>query len=224
MTPTTAGPLRLARAGIVAGAVLGLAAGAHRMGGGSLPGPLAILALGAVLLALTTALAGRRLTTVVLALVLGGGQFALHWIFDALAPMGCAPVAAAGPAPPALAHLGHAAGTMLTCGGMQRGPAVPQSSEVLQAHAAGSPAMLLAHVLATLATVLVIASGERTLWWLLTWLRPLVQAPARPEVRVVVRRGLVRLPAVVRARRAVYLRTSPRRGPPRTPAPAAAFA
>ncbi|TGJ95702.1 hypothetical protein DLJ96_14450, partial [Actinotalea fermentans ATCC 43279 = JCM 9966 = DSM 3133] len=57
-----AGPLRVARAGLVATLVLALAALAHRVGGGTLPHPLILLALASFTMAGATFVARFRLT------------------------------------------------------------------------------------------------------------------------------------------------------------------
>lgn len=237
MTSQFAGPARLARAGLVAGAVLGLAAGAHVLGGGVLPGPVAVGALGACLLLTTTALAGRRFTPGALGLGFGAGQLGLHTVLAALAPVGCAPPSAAAESTSAavlaggnlgahamhlgLGGLGTAASRAASAcaSGLAAASGLAPSSEAAGLHAAGSLGMLLAHVAATAVTVLLICSGERTLMWLLAWLRPLGPAPRGAGVAPGSRAVLA-----VRGEnhgwrpRSEYLRASPRRGPPRPPA------
>jgi hypothetical protein len=217
----SAGPLRLVRAGLVAGTVLGLAVGAHAAGGGVLPGPPVILALGALVLAVTSSLAGRRFTVCVLALVLGGGQLALHGLLTILAPVGRITLGAAGASRASAAHLGHA----MPANGASLGPHVTAPATAM-AHAlmVDSPAMLLAHAVATGVAVLLIASGERAAWWLLVWLRPLAALPARPDDHLTVRHMVLGAPAAAGRLRAMYLCTSPRRGPPRWFASAATLA
>jgi hypothetical protein len=215
VTSAPVGPLRLVRALVVAGAVVGLAVGAHRLGGGVLPDPLVVLALGALVLSVTSLLAGRKFTVPVLTLVLGAGQVALHAALTWLAPVACMAGGVAAGSHVSSAHLGHGGGAMsLTCA----------SGVVMPAHAPMdlSPAMVGAHVAATAVTVLVIASGERALWWLLTWLRPRAAVADAVDVPVVQRPIVVPGRVEARRRRSGYLRISPRRGPPArvlTPSP-----
>ncbi|MEK8227000.1 hypothetical protein NKG05_14330 [Oerskovia sp. M15] len=79
MLTQVAGPLRVARAGLVAALVLALAALAHRVGGGTLPDPLILAALASFTLAGATFAARFRLTFSRLVAVLGTGQVALHY-------------------------------------------------------------------------------------------------------------------------------------------------
>jgi hypothetical protein len=194
------GALRVARTVAVTAVVVGLAVAAHVAGGGRPP-----RALGLVGLALSTAyvcawLARRRLSLPVLTAVLAAGQWALHHAFDVL-DAGCAPVTSA-------AHAGHgvvACEPVATAAGLAAGGH----------QAAPSWAMLLAHVAATAASGLVLAAGERALWALCGLLVALLPALPRPPAPVAV--PVPRTPdtaAAPRPRRAVLLRTSPRRGPP----------
>ena len=192
MTSASVGPLRLVRALVVAGAVVGLAVGAHRLGGGVLPDPFVVLALGALGLSVTSVLADRKFTVPVLTVVLGAGQVALHAALTWLAPVGCMAGGVEVGSHLSSAHLGHGGGAMsLTCA----------SGVVMPAHAdmALSPAMVGAHVAATAVTVLVIASVERALWWLLTWLRP--RAAVADGVDVPVVQHPIVVPGRVEARR-----------------------
>ena len=206
------------RAVVVAGVVLGLGIGAHRLGGGALPGARSILALGALASAVTSALAGRRFTVPVLTFVLGAGQVVLHWALMWLAPVACVSGAAPGRVLATSVAMVHGGGAM--------GP-VCAPTAVMSAHAtmSVSPAMVAAHVAATAVSVLVISVGERALWWLLAWLRPLVETPASVDVHAVRRPALPVGRVSLWRRRSGYLRSSPRRGPPvRAVAPSALLA
>jgi hypothetical protein len=216
----SSGPMRLARAALVAAVVLGLALGAHAAGHGARPDPLVIGALGALILTVTSALAGRRFTVPVLVAVLGGGQLALHAALSTLGrftldPSACMPAAAPG-VMTAMSGASHAAvGACLPLTAMPL-TAMPMTAMpgAAMAPGAGPAAMVVAHLAATAVAVLLIGSGDRALWWLLAWLRPLRLVPARPAADVVVRGRVSSARARVTRRRTVYLRTSPRRGPP----------
>lgn len=202
-TPLTSGPagpsrggLRVLRAGAVAGSVLALAAGAHVVGGGDLPGPALLLAVVVVLGAVTLLLAGRRFSWPVLTGLLGGGQLVLHELLDACSAQTVAVV-----------PQGH------------HQTWVPLAETASRA-GSGTAAMTLAHVAATAATTLLLLHGEHVLWSLWTWLRPLVRVlrtllgpVAGPPAR---------FPATTVPRpRSVVARRVRRRGPPGVPALAA---
>ena len=162
MLTQVAGPLRVARAGLVATLVLALAALAHRVGGGTLPDPLILAALAAFTMAGATFAARFRLTFARLVAVLGTGQVALHYGLGFSAPASCAPVGGG--------HAGHAvAGTLATCAASTP---VPDGVAHLPHETPAGAWMVLAHVLATLVVALVVAHGERALGLLLTWLAP----------------------------------------------------
>lgn len=186
--------MRLLRAGTLAVVMISLAALAHVLGGGALPGGgvLAVL-LGLVLVTCLVA-SGRRLGAPSIGAILGGGQLALHEAFALLGTTGAD-----------AASLGHVVGS--------------GHHAVLVTHAgqAGSGhhlslSMLLAHALATVVTAAVLARGERALWLLAGWLAPvirlLLERPAhwpRPAAITV---------AVPRLRSAELVLAAPRRGPP----------
>ncbi len=188
------GRLRLLRAGTLAVVMISVAALAHVLGGGALPGGgvLAVL-LGLVLVTCLVA-SGRRLEGLSIGAILGGGQLALHEAFALLGTTGAD-----------AASLGHVVGS--------------GHHAVLVTHAgqAGSGhhlslSMLLAHALATVVTAAVLARGERALWLLAGWLAPvirlLLERPAhwpRPAAITV---------AVPRLRSAELVLAAPRRGPP----------
>lgn len=197
------GALRVARTVAVTAVVVGLAVAAHVAGGGRPPRALGIVGLALATGYVCAWMARRRLSLPVLAGVLAAGQWALHHTFDAL-EASCATTivpavhaghtVAAGSCEPAAATAGLAAGQHL---------------------AAPSWAMLLAHVVATIASALVLAAGERALWALCGLLATLLPALPRAAAPVAVpARRAPDVPAAPRPRRAVLLRTSPRRGPP----------
>ena len=201
-TPLTSGPagpsrgvLRLLRAGAVAGTVVALAAGAHLMGGGELPGPVLLLAVVVVLGALTLLLAGRRFSWPVLSALLGGGQLTLHEVFDACSVQTVA-----------ISSLGHHQ-TWVPLAGTTPGTA------------SGTWAMTLAHVAATAVATLLLLHGEQLAWSLWAWLRPLVRVLSK-LLRFVVGRPVPFPATTVPRPRQVVERRVRRRGPPRVTAPA----
>ena len=152
---------RLCRAGVVAGATVFLAAGAHLAGGGSLPDPLIVAAILALVLVPAMALSGRKISAASMFGMLGFGQFALHAAFDALSVSALSVSAPASQIAPAASHV-HVLGALSTAApaGHVHGESVP---------------MLLTHCIATALVALVLARGEAALWALLAWLRPLVR-------------------------------------------------
>ncbi|KZM34804.1 hypothetical protein [Oerskovia enterophila] len=207
MLTQVAGPLRVARAGLVATLVLALAALAHRVGGGTLPDPLILAALAAFTMAGATFAARFRLTFARLVAVLGTGQVALHYGLGFGAGVTCAPAAGA-----AAGHAGHGAAAQVSACASGT-PLLPDGVAHLPHETPAGAWMVLAHVLATLVVALVVAHGERALGLLLAWLAPRTaltdMLPALPVAH--------RLPTpVVAPSRAttVHLRIPTTRGPP----------
>ena len=159
---TERAPFRIPRAGVLSVTVLGLAAAAHLSAGGHLPAAPVMAALTAVVTVSAVLLAGRKMTFPVLAGYLAAGQVVLHLVFSALP--------GAGGATPGPVH--HLRGVVTAAPGPVDG-AIPH--EHLSADA--SPAMLCLHLVATLATALMLARGEAALWALAAWLRPFVELP-----------------------------------------------
>lgn len=150
-------PFRFPRAVAFTAAMFALAAGAHVLAGGSLPGPAIFAALVALVLAPMMILAKIRITAPAMAGLLGAGELVLHEAFNALSvSAGFTPVPG-----------GHLHGT---------GPASHLAGALMPEHAAAPGAlMLILHAAATLATGLVLARGEAAVWALAAWLRPLVR-------------------------------------------------
>ena len=130
-----------------------LAAGAHVLAGGSLPGPAIFAGLVALVLAPVMILAKIRITAPVMAGLLGAGELVLHEAFNALSvSAGFTPVPG-----------GHLHGT---------GPVPPSAGALMPEHAAAPGAlMLILHAAATLATALALARGEAAVWALAAWLK-----------------------------------------------------
>jgi len=212
-------PFRFPRAAAVTAAIFGLAAGAHMLSGGSLPGPEISFGLLALVLAPVMILTKIRITAPVMILLLGSSQLILHEAFnalsvdalsvDALSVHGMPVHALSGPAG-LTPSSGHLHGVSLLS------PA-PLTAPLEAAQTAASGAlMLILHAAATVITALVLARGEAALWALAAWLRPLIQllaalfVPAWPRLP---------LPApVVIPSRWRTLRLPALRGPPRSPA------
>ncbi len=170
------GGVRALRTVLLTLVTLGLAAAAHRVGGGELPAAWVVLGIGAALLGPTAALTARRLTAPTLVVWLGLLEWGLH---HALAALTMPVTSAAGAATSASGHV-HA-GASLT--------------PVTGAAAGASSSMLGAHAVATVVTALALAYAERALWAIWDALRPvlIVAAPVRVAVagplavRIVVR-------------------------------------
>lgn len=164
------GPLRLFRSLVFTGAIVGLAAGGHLVGGGTLPAPIITAALTALLLVPVTCLSRRELSFPALLGLLGVGQAVLH---EALSTLSVSAVCQA-PAPARGPH--HGGTSSLQC--------LPVSPAEFSAHTGVGidPLMMLAgHALAVLATAWLLRQGEAALWQLLAWLRPLAVLP-RPAL------------------------------------------
>ncbi|UKA56623.1 hypothetical protein LFT45_22350 (plasmid) [Arthrobacter sp. FW305-BF8] len=156
------GGLRLFRSLLVTGTVFVLAAGAHVLGGGSLPTADISLALLALVLAGVMSLAGRQLSLAKIAAVLAGGQILLHEALNVLSGASSCQAAASSDS---FAH--HAVqAASLPCQS-------PPSSLLI--HESAGYAMSLAHLFATAVTAVVLGKAEAALWQLAAWLRPLAR-------------------------------------------------
>jgi hypothetical protein len=162
-TPKT-GALRLFRALVVAVLVVGLAAGAHVLGGGSLPPGIVTVTLVAVVVAACVALTRRRVGLAATVALLAAGQVALHGVFSAIGTAGCTALVPSA-AHASMDHAAHAA-YLATAG---CGAAVAHSTLL---PVLGAWAMVVAHGVAVLAGALVVAGADRALTWLVAWLRP----------------------------------------------------
>jgi hypothetical protein len=156
-------PFHFLRASTVSMVILALASGAHLAGGGALPTPAIMLAVLALTVLGSTTATRLRLGFPAMAALLGGGQLALHEVFAAFSAPAAA--AASGTATPHDSHLAGAA--LLTSAAGHLSGAEPGSG----------PLMLMAHIMATLGSALLLAKGEAALWSLAAWLRPLAALP-----------------------------------------------
>ncbi|ADX75175.1 hypothetical protein Asphe3_41100 (plasmid) [Pseudarthrobacter phenanthrenivorans Sphe3] len=203
MTPQRA-PFRLLRTAGVAASVTSLAAGAHLFGGGRLP-PAPVLAACTALVVLAVVIFTRwKLRAPVLGMVLTGGQVLLHSLFSALS--GAAAEASSVPTALSAGHRHSGSGALA---------ATPAASEIhLHLPWEIGPAMLTAHLAATLATALMLAKGEAALWALAAWLRPILFPVPATFVHPAAAPVLNRRQAPIRCR--PVGRAHPRRGPPGT--------
>lgn len=195
------GVLRFLRAGAVSSTVLGLAAGAHVVGGGTMPSTFLLSGIVVVLFSVSLLLAGRRFSVPVLAAVLGVGQFALHAAFGL-----CSGTT------PEFSGTGH----------HQQVVALSAGSGVSSPGSVSSVSMTVAHVLASIVALVLLVHGEALLWRLWTWLRPLVRV-LLDVVRFVAPHGFPVCTQVPPRPRSVVARRVRRRGPPRVPALATTF-
>ncbi|WP_104044848.1 hypothetical protein [Arthrobacter sp. ZGTC412] len=151
--------LRLVRPLLVTGTVWLLAAGAHVVGGGTLPAMETSTALIALVFLAVMLVLGRRLSMGRIAAVVGIGQVLLHQALSLLsheAPCVSSPHGGLHQAAPA--------------GGCLTGAPEPLM------HADPGLAMPLAHILATAATAALLNRAEAALWRVVAWFRPLTQA------------------------------------------------
>lgn len=193
-------PFHALRSGAMAITMVSLAAAAHVFAGGELPSAPVLLAVIA-LTGLATTLATRfKLGFLAVGTLLGASQFALHEAFTAFSPINVT-------APAAEGH--HSSGEHLLSG-LEAGEA--------HLHELDTPLswlMLGGHVLATAASALLLAWGEKALWQLEAWLRPLFQL-----IRLVFRPDAGSAPRVLGSPDVFVpqpwrnLRQDSRRGPP----------
>jgi hypothetical protein len=211
MPSPASGPLRAVRAALVAVTTVALGALAHVAGGGAAPSAQVLAALAALGFAPAVLATRRRLGPVLAVALLGAGQALVHLALGVVGPVACVvPGQAAGP------HAGH--GVAAASAGLAQlaaGTSAPGGAAcaVATVHVAlGAHAMLALHVLATVTTGVLLAGGERVLWWAAAWLRPLVAA-LRPATLPVSPRLVAALPVRL-ARERVGSRAWSLRGPP----------
>jgi hypothetical protein len=202
------GAVRIARGLVCASTGLLLGDAAHVLGAGHPPSPLAITVSFAVLALVGVALAESRRGFGFIAAVLGGGQIFLHLTFS------CATA-------PAIVVTGPGHAVLVAPGGAHRMPAAaPVEALTGGAAASWSPAMTLAHIVATLTAAALMAYGERAVWRLAGLVLPSLWVFRRPvpPLAAVPRPGPEPV-AVVRRYGALLARSRPRRGPPGFAAP-----
>lgn len=161
-------PLRLVRAVLVTTVVLALACAGHLAGAGTLPSPVLLIGLGLCVLAPAACATGHYLTRGRLLVLLGAAQIGLHQAFAALsAASACGPV---------VGHHGQHGphpGLISVC---PEEPVLETDQHLPSGH---GPAMLAGHLLAVLATAVILARLDAALGLAWAWWRPLL-APAYP--------------------------------------------
>lgn len=157
----TRGRARIARAGVLGGAGLFLAAGAHVLAGGALPGAGLLTVVGVLLALVAVSLTGRRRRFGDLLAVLAAEQASLHVVFAAASSGSC--VSSGG------GMAGHAGMSSVSC--------LPGATH----HLVAGPSMWLAHAVALVATAWLLSCGEQWLWRVCDDLGRL--ATARPSRR-----------------------------------------
>lgn len=196
-------PFRLLRTTVVASAVISLAAAAHILAGGQLP-PAPVMAALTALTVLSVVLVTKwEMTALSLTTVLTVGQAVLHEAFSTLS--GATGQRSNSPA----LHVHEM---------VVRAPAASAGPE-LHRHLPADldPPMLTLHVIATLATAVLLARGEAALWALAAWLRPLAGISV---VRILfLPQQPLPAPRTVTLRRWTVLRRPPLRGPPAAACP-----
>ncbi|WP_221585763.1 hypothetical protein [Microbacterium sp. G2-8] len=186
---------RFAAHGALASAVTTLVAAiSHTLGGGAAPAPMLVIGMAALLVGPAALLMGRgpRLTRIVLTTVVA--QVAFHAAFDALG----GPVAGSSPA--GGGHHHHHGLDLAALAGT-----APSSSE-------GS-GMLAAHVCAALATIGILAYGERVIRRGASWIRAaalaLVSRPHLPDAPRLIALTRPRLRAAERVVAGIRVRGPP---------------
>lgn len=218
-TPATASPARgrqrWARSAGLSIATVGLAAAAHALGGGHVPGWSVLVVLTLLVSLVSVLLTGRQRGFLVIVTAMGGLQLVLHQGFTLMSYPGHLghpdqlgyPSQLGGTADSCGAlpgHLLHQPGALRSlCTGLVLGP----QDQTMHA----GVAMLVAHVVATLLLATVLANGERALWALVRLFVPVLPWAAEPvpRTRLRARSGAVVVPGVWTSVRCLV-----RRGPP----------
>lgn len=184
--------LRLVRAAAASTIATTLAAVSHTVAGGPAPHPLLVIAMACLLVPLAALLIGPRVSRLRSAATVLVGQGLFHLTFQVL---GAPTQTAAGSAPAHTHHVDLAA----------LGPAVIAS--------APSTLMLIAHLVAAIATVALLWRGESLVRLIANWVRAAALRIAAPSLPVRVRPRATASSIVVLVDAA--LRAAPtRRGPP----------
>ena len=183
MTPPTQGWLRGLRAALLGGVGFVLALVAHLAAGGSAPGPVALLFLAGLVGLAAVLLTRTRLSPVRVGVSLAAMQVVLHQVFMWLgAPAGCLMTEMSTSPGGTMGRSGGPAALVECATGMAPLEMGPSS-------AFAATAMAGAHVAATVAMAILLAYGEKVLWFLAGCVRPLrgldVRLPELPALCVV---------------------------------------
>ena len=198
------GALRLTRVALFALGAVGLASAAHLAGGESLSLPVAVLAVPAVMIVVNL-LAARRRDRISLLIAMSLTQLGLHLAFMATSIAAACRLEGGSAMAGMPMEAGHRA---VHC-------------EPSMAHGAThawlwpSTSMLLAHALATVLLVLILAHGEAAVWALAACLAFRLPRPGVAVPVPVLRRVPVPVETAFRPRSSVARRSVRRRGPPR---------
>jgi hypothetical protein len=178
MVLPTRGWLRALRAGSLGIVALALAFLAHVAAGGAAPGPVVLVLLAGLIGLATVVLTADRLSPVRIGLSLAAMQVVLHETFMWLgAPTDCAMAALSVRGAMQMGHGGPA--TLACANGMA--PAGMGQGQTL-----GAWAMFCAHVGAMTVMAVLLAYGEKVLWFLAGWVRPTGWLRVRlPQLRAV---------------------------------------
>jgi hypothetical protein len=163
MSHPATGSLRVFRAAMLGSVAFALALSAHVVAGEKAPSMAVCLVLAMVCGGVCVGVTARRLGLVAMATTLGLLQLGLHYSFMWLTSSGCVAGSPTGMAP--MRMLGGPA-QILACAPMAAGT---------MAHVP-TGLMLGAHAVATMATALVLAHGERVLWLLVSAVRAVFHA------------------------------------------------
>ena len=201
--------MRGLRAGSLGVVGLVLALTAHVVAGGAAPAPVALtLAAGLIALAalLVTAV---RLSLLQIGVSLAAMQVVLHEGFMWLAaPADCTMTALTAVSAPSAMQIGQDGQPAMVCAAGMTPAGMGQGSTF------GAAAMLVAHVMATAVMVVLLAHGERVLWFLVRLVFPApcprVHLPQLPAVRS----DFPHAAPMVRARLRLTSGGVGRRGPP----------
>lgn len=191
-------PFHSLRAAMFATAAVALAAWAHVLSGGQLPGAGILTAVVALTGLACTAATRLHLKFPAASALLGAGQVALHEAFTVFG--------GTVPGVPAAGSHHHGAAVFPAGTPMQLHPHEVDSTL--------GQLMLAGHALATLACALLLARGEDALWSLAAWLRPLTELPSPVLPDAVAAPAAVYWPADSAPRPWRNLRPDSRRGPP----------
>jgi hypothetical protein len=197
------GSLRWLRSAALAAAAVGLAAAAHLLAGGDVPGLGALSVLTLLTCLVCVLVTGRQRGVVAITATMAALQLVLHEGFMLMAPMAADPGACGHVLSE---HHGHTAGALQALCGDQ----LVATGD----HLGTSPTMLLAHTGAVVLLSAALARGERALWLLRRLLVPRLPAcplPAAPHVTP------SPSTAVVLRAPTASARSFSRRGPPATP-------
>lgn len=194
---------RFARGWIVAGFSTFVAALSHTLGGGAVPGVLAVVVSLAFAAIVSIGLSGRTLSTWRLTVAVLVSQLIFHGLFS----FGGAGGRLAGT--DAMAGHAHDAGSTVLLM-----PADAAAGSMAADHGA---LMILAHVVAAVVTVLALRFGERAFWGLFTTARVALHAIVRALVLVPIAHPAASAPFMPRLpprHRLALLSTMRHRGPP----------